>query len=124
VAIEFVKSHLSSSDILALDLGSMWLIGAYIPPVTSRWQGWTDVEPIEQFWETVALKRGKACFTADGYQGGCCLFSNPLICKSRSDGSSSGKGRDVFGLLATKKGQNKVTKIHSKEETATPIFLG
>jgi hypothetical protein len=33
----------------------MWLIGAYIPPVTSRWQGWTDVEPIQQLWETVAL---------------------------------------------------------------------
>jgi hypothetical protein len=39
--IEFVKSHLSSPDILVLDLGSMWLIDAYIPPVTSRWQGWT-----------------------------------------------------------------------------------
>lgn len=53
--IEFVKSHLSSSDILVLDLGSMWLIGAYIPPVTSRWQNWTDVNPFEQLWETVAL---------------------------------------------------------------------
>ncbi|KAF8144728.1 hypothetical protein K438DRAFT_2029062 [Mycena galopus ATCC 62051] len=53
--IEFIKSHLSSPDILVLDLGSMWLIGAYIPPVTSRWEGWTDVEPIQQLWETVAL---------------------------------------------------------------------
>jgi hypothetical protein len=53
--IEFVKSRLSSPDILVVDLGSMWVIGAYIPPVTSGWQGWTDVEPIEQLWETVAL---------------------------------------------------------------------
>jgi hypothetical protein len=53
--IEFVKSRLSSPDIPVVDLGSMWVIGAYIPPVTSRWQGWTDVEPIEQLWETVAL---------------------------------------------------------------------
>jgi hypothetical protein len=53
--IELVKSHLSSPDILVLDRGSMWLIGAYIPPVTSRWQRWTDVEPIQQLWETAAL---------------------------------------------------------------------
>jgi ribonuclease HI len=33
----------------------MWLVGAYIPPVTSHWQGWTDVDPFEQLWETVAL---------------------------------------------------------------------
>ncbi|KAJ7153957.1 hypothetical protein C8R43DRAFT_885374, partial [Mycena crocata] len=33
----------------------MWLIGAYIPPVTSRWQGWTEVYPFEQLWETVAI---------------------------------------------------------------------
>jgi hypothetical protein len=56
------------------------------------------------------------------------LFSNPLVGKSRSDGSSGGKGRDVFGLfLVMKKGQNKVTKIHSKEETletAIRVFLG
>jgi hypothetical protein len=31
--IEFVKSRLSSPDILVLDLGLMWLIGAYIPPI-------------------------------------------------------------------------------------------
>jgi hypothetical protein len=37
--IKFTKSHLSSPDILVLDLGSMWLVGAYIPPVTSHWQG-------------------------------------------------------------------------------------
>lgn len=53
--IDFVKSHFSSPDILVLDLGFMWLIGAYIPPVTSYWPGWTHVEPFLQFWETVAL---------------------------------------------------------------------
>ncbi|KAJ7320690.1 hypothetical protein DFH08DRAFT_1034418 [Mycena albidolilacea] len=33
----------------------MWLIGACIPPVTSQWQGWTDVIPLEQLWETISL---------------------------------------------------------------------
>jgi hypothetical protein len=53
--IEFVKSKLSSPDIFVLDLGFVWLIGAYIPPVTSRRQGWTDVIPLEQLWETIPL---------------------------------------------------------------------
>ncbi|KAJ6603331.1 hypothetical protein DFH09DRAFT_1301150 [Mycena vulgaris] len=53
--IKFLKSHLTSPDILVIELGSMWLIGAYIPPVTSLWQGWTDVDPFEQLWETVAM---------------------------------------------------------------------
>ncbi|KAJ6448723.1 hypothetical protein C8R47DRAFT_391643 [Mycena vitilis] len=52
---KFAKSNLSSPDFLVLDMGSIWLIGAYIPPATSRWEGWTDVEPREKFWETVAL---------------------------------------------------------------------
>ncbi|KAJ7177703.1 hypothetical protein C8R46DRAFT_1328443 [Mycena filopes] len=51
----FVKSPLSSPDILVLDMGTMWLIGAYIPPESSRWEGWTDVEPLQKLWETVAL---------------------------------------------------------------------
>ncbi|KAJ6527688.1 hypothetical protein B0H19DRAFT_1083786 [Mycena capillaripes] len=33
----------------------MLLIGAYIPPVSSLWQGWTDLEPLQKIWETVAL---------------------------------------------------------------------
>jgi hypothetical protein len=53
--IHFVKSNLSSPDILVLDLGSIWLIGAYIPPVASRWQGWTDVGPLQRLWESIAL---------------------------------------------------------------------
>jgi hypothetical protein len=53
--INFVKSHRRSPDILVLDLGTTWLIGAYIPPVTSRWQGWTDVDPYEQLWESIVL---------------------------------------------------------------------
>ncbi|KAJ7815553.1 hypothetical protein B0H14DRAFT_3476063 [Mycena olivaceomarginata] len=52
---KFTKSKLSSPDILVLDMGSIWLIGAYIPPGTSRWEGWTDVEPLQKLWETVAL---------------------------------------------------------------------
>ncbi|KAF8187332.1 hypothetical protein K438DRAFT_1972961 [Mycena galopus ATCC 62051] len=53
--LDFNKSNLSSPDILVLDMGSIWLIGAYIPPVSSRWQGWTDIEPIQMLWETAAL---------------------------------------------------------------------
>jgi hypothetical protein len=56
--IHFVKSNLSSPDILVLDMGSVWLIGAYIPPATSRFQGWTDVEPIQKLWETVVVCTG------------------------------------------------------------------
>ncbi|KAJ6555928.1 hypothetical protein B0H19DRAFT_1071072 [Mycena capillaripes] len=52
---KFTKSKLSSPDILVLDMGSIWLIGAYIPPGTSQWEGWTDVEPLQKSWETVAL---------------------------------------------------------------------
>ncbi|KAJ7061886.1 hypothetical protein C8F01DRAFT_1231043 [Mycena amicta] len=53
--IQFEKSHLCSADILVLDLGKVWLIGAYVPPGTSRWQDWTDVAPFEKLWETVAI---------------------------------------------------------------------
>jgi hypothetical protein len=35
-SLDFTKSNLSSPDILVLDMGSIWLIGAYIPPVSSR----------------------------------------------------------------------------------------
>ncbi|KAJ7161637.1 hypothetical protein C8R46DRAFT_1283929 [Mycena filopes] len=51
----FQKSNLSSPDILVLDMGTMWLIGAYIPPESSRWEGWTNAEPLQKLWETVAL---------------------------------------------------------------------
>ncbi|KAF8206057.1 hypothetical protein K438DRAFT_498538 [Mycena galopus ATCC 62051] len=51
----FTMSELSAPDILVLDLGSIWLIGAYIPPESSRWEGWTDIAPLDKFWETVAL---------------------------------------------------------------------
>jgi hypothetical protein len=51
----FRKSELSSPDILVLDMGTIWLIGAYIPPESSRWEGWTDVEPFLKLWETIAL---------------------------------------------------------------------
>jgi hypothetical protein len=51
----FRKSALSSPDILVLDIGTVWLIGAYIPPESSRWEGWTDVEPSLKLWETIAL---------------------------------------------------------------------
>jgi hypothetical protein len=55
----FKKSELSSPDILVLDMGTIWLIGAYIPPESSpessRWEGWTDVEPFLKLWETIAL---------------------------------------------------------------------
>ncbi|KAF8129144.1 hypothetical protein K438DRAFT_1999968 [Mycena galopus ATCC 62051] len=50
----FTKSELSS-DILVLDMGSLWLIGAYITPESSRWEGLTDIAPLDKFWETVAL---------------------------------------------------------------------
>jgi hypothetical protein len=36
-------------------MGASWIIGPYIPPETSRWEGWTDVEPLQKLWETVAL---------------------------------------------------------------------
>jgi hypothetical protein len=52
---KFKKSKLSSPDILVLDMGSIWLIGAYIPPASSRWEGWTDVEPSQKLRETMAL---------------------------------------------------------------------
>ncbi|KAJ7111243.1 hypothetical protein C8R44DRAFT_933374 [Mycena epipterygia] len=39
----FTKSPLSSPDILVLDMGTIWLVGAYIPPQSSRWAGWTNV---------------------------------------------------------------------------------
>jgi hypothetical protein len=51
----FRKSELSSPDILVLDMGTVWLIGAYIPPESSRWERWTDVEPFLKLWETIAL---------------------------------------------------------------------
>ncbi|KAJ7055361.1 hypothetical protein C8F01DRAFT_1088328 [Mycena amicta] len=53
--IHFEKSVLSSPDILVLDMGSMWIVGAYIPPSTSRWQGWTDTTPLQKLWETATL---------------------------------------------------------------------
>ncbi|KAK7006565.1 hypothetical protein R3P38DRAFT_3213876 [Favolaschia claudopus] len=37
--IDFVKSSLSSSDILVIDLGFMWIIGAYIPPTRQHHAG-------------------------------------------------------------------------------------
>ncbi|KAJ7161530.1 hypothetical protein C8R46DRAFT_1222633 [Mycena filopes] len=42
--IQFTQSPLSSPDILVLDLDFMWLIGAYIPPTTSRWEAQKRVE--------------------------------------------------------------------------------
>jgi hypothetical protein len=51
----FRKSELSSPDILVLDMGTIWLIGPYIPPESSRWEGWTDIEPFMKLWETIAL---------------------------------------------------------------------
>jgi hypothetical protein len=36
-------------------MDNVWLIGAYVAPETSRWEGWTDVEPLQKLWETVAL---------------------------------------------------------------------
>ncbi|KAJ7124034.1 hypothetical protein C8R43DRAFT_1135822 [Mycena crocata] len=41
--------------ILLLDMGTIWLIGAYIPPQSSQWENWTNVEPLQKLWETVAL---------------------------------------------------------------------
>nr|GAT42335.1 predicted protein [Mycena chlorophos] len=51
----FKKSPLTSPEILVLDMGSLWIIGAYIPPASSRWEGWTDVAPFQRLWETAAL---------------------------------------------------------------------
>lgn len=51
----FKKSELSSADILVLDMGTARLIGAYIPPESSRWEGWTDVEPFLKLWDTISL---------------------------------------------------------------------
>lgn len=58
--IQAKKSHLSSPDILVLDLGTCWLIGAYIQPERSRWQHYTNTAPEHKLEETIAL-----CATAD-----------------------------------------------------------
>jgi exonuclease III len=45
--IHATKSGLSSPDILVLDLGTCWLVGAYVLPDKSRWQQFTDTSPEE-----------------------------------------------------------------------------
>ncbi|TRM60882.1 hypothetical protein BD626DRAFT_571261 [Schizophyllum amplum] len=40
--IDYVVSSLSGPDLLVLDLGSHWLVSAYIPPSGSNWFTWTD----------------------------------------------------------------------------------
>jgi hypothetical protein len=52
---KFKKSSLSSPDILVLDMGTIWVIGAYIPPQSSRWEGWTDVESMQRLREIMAI---------------------------------------------------------------------
>lgn len=52
---KFTKSKLSSPDILVLDMGIVWLIGAYIPPETSPWEGWNDVTPLQKLSEIIAM---------------------------------------------------------------------
>ncbi|KAF5379509.1 hypothetical protein D9615_006527 [Tricholomella constricta] len=47
--------HLSSGDIIVLDLGNCYIVGAYILPTTSRWEGWTDVNPETHLREVLAM---------------------------------------------------------------------
>ncbi|KAJ7213681.1 hypothetical protein C8J57DRAFT_1255981 [Mycena rebaudengoi] len=54
------KSVLSSPDILVLDMGTCWLVGAYILPQSSRYQQWTDTAPENKLDETLSL-----CAAAD-----------------------------------------------------------
>ncbi|KAF5384196.1 hypothetical protein D9615_003127 [Tricholomella constricta] len=47
--------HLSSGDIIVLDLGNCYIVGAYILPATSKWEGWTDVDPELRLREVLAV---------------------------------------------------------------------
>jgi hypothetical protein len=101
--IEFKKSQLTSPDILVLDLGSMWLIGAYIPPITSRWQGWTNVNPFEQLWETVGLctrNQDKHVVVLADINGRIAQLQVPIFAESlpriSADDIANARGREII----------------------------
>jgi hypothetical protein len=44
----------SAPDILVLDLGFCFIVGAYLPPVDSQWHTWSDVDPEQRLQEAMA----------------------------------------------------------------------
>jgi hypothetical protein len=44
-----IVHHLPCPDLAMLDLGSTYLIGAYLLPLASYWKAWTDVDPEVKF---------------------------------------------------------------------------
>jgi hypothetical protein len=64
--------------------GSLCLSGM----ILSRWEGWTDVEPIQQLWETVALCTPSA--------------DKPVSLLTDIDGRTESASPQFFGGLATK----------------------
>lgn len=49
-----VCESVSAPDLLVLDFHTWFLIAAYVPPTTSRWMRWTDVDPVQRLQEAVA----------------------------------------------------------------------
>ncbi|KAF5383608.1 hypothetical protein D9615_003499 [Tricholomella constricta] len=50
-----VVVHLTAGDIMVLDMGNCYIVGAYILPTTSRWEGWTEVSPEIRLREVLAV---------------------------------------------------------------------
>lgn len=98
----------SSADIFVLDMVNFWLVCAYIPPASSRWQGWTDIAPEAGNPGTLIHHPSVNCNK--------CMIHNHFLCRVQCDTShpcspyiplpgenfwfSASFGRDIQALYA------------------------
>ncbi len=55
-----VREDLSNVDLLSLQVENNLIINAYVPPETSPWEHWADVEPIQRLEEVLAVASASA----------------------------------------------------------------
>lgn len=100
--IRFTVSNLSFSDTIVLDLGWAWLIGSYIAPASSRWENWTDVQPIMCLWEVLAIVTsmpGKPCMLLTDINARTASLATMGVFRNSADsGGVTTRGRDLLNI--------------------------
>lgn len=95
-------THMTWLDMLTLDFGCLYLVCSYVPPSTSDWTNWTDVDPMERVEEILS-------FCSSSNQKGTLWLGdlnarianqtpNPNFPRSSLDQRSTTRGNDLIGF--------------------------
>lgn len=91
------------TDIMVIQIGDLLIINAYVPPTTSSWELWSDIEPVQILEQTLAL-----CYATDNRilllgdlnaRTGSRQTQTSGFTRSSPDGTEDTRGRNILEML-------------------------